>query len=170
MSRLEINIASGWNERMHVTLSTVLFLTKCHWRVTYWDEWEEEEEALGLEGWVVWGTLFSSFDRMYCVMSSCQERPARAHTHTHTHTQSLVQDRGRFSEVNSVSQRSWSGFLRVFIECPRGQHNGKVKVLYDFNNTQFMVTLMLTYSRRPTDYLSWSPGGNSKKRFQYVPW
>lgn len=47
---------------------------------TDWEEWDEEEEEFGLDAWVVWGTLFSSFDKMDCVMSSCQEKPAQTHT------------------------------------------------------------------------------------------
>lgn len=47
----------------------------CNWRA-YCGEWDEAGEELDLDVRLVWGTLFSSFDRMYWVMSSCQERPA----------------------------------------------------------------------------------------------
>lgn len=67
---------------------------------THWEEWGEVEEEFGFVDWVVWGTLFSSFDKIYCVMSSCQERPA----HTHDTRQQLKKATDAESERARGSQ------------------------------------------------------------------
>ena len=125
MSRVEINVASGWNERTHATLSMSCFwLNATGELLTEMDETTVRRRWAWRAGW--YGEL-SSAPLIECIVW-CHLARKDLRVHTHTHTQLLVQDRGRFSKVNTVSQRSWGGFLLVFIECPWGQHNGKVKV------------------------------------------